>query len=316
VHTFFQRENKISFEKQTNVEFNLNYFDYDLFYGFLEKANISKNNEPEILMSNLNLLTNEKVNNAGILFFAKDVKRFLPNAIITCTMFLGKERVEILDSKELNQDFVSNYENAIQYLSSKLNTQYIIKDIKRREILEIPLEALREAIINAMVHRDYFSLGKIQVDIFHDRIEISNPGKLLFDKKELGKRSLARNQLLFDLVHRLDWVEKAGTGIKRIKDACKKQRIKTRIQASTNYFTITFYRNKQSSQNTAQETTQETTQEIINLIKQKPSITRKELAQKIGLSEDGIKYHLNQLKKKKILQHKGSTKKGYWEVKK
>ncbi|MFA6268409.1 MAG: RNA-binding domain-containing protein, partial [archaeon] len=186
VHTFFQMENKISFEKKTNFEFNLNNFDYELFYDFLKKANISKNNEPETLLSNLNLLTNDQVNNAGILFFSQDVRRYIPNAIITCTLFQGKERIDILDSKELNKDFVSNYENALQYLSSKLNTQYIIKDIKRQEILELPKEALREAIINAMIHRDYFSLGKIQIDLFHDRVEISNPGKLLFNKKELG----------------------------------------------------------------------------------------------------------------------------------
>lgn len=64
------------------------------------------------------------------------------------------------------------------------------------------------------------------------------------------------------------------------------------------------------------KTTQETTQEILIAIKEKPTITRKELAKKIGLSEDGIKYQLNKLKKEKIIKHIGSTKKGHWEVKK
>jgi ATP-dependent DNA helicase RecG len=322
VYTFFQRENKLSFEKQTNLEFDLNYFDNEKFYAFLKKAGVSINYEREALISNLNLFTNEKINNVGILFFAKEPKRFLQNAIITCTLFLGRERVEILDSKELNKDFVSNYDDALSYLSSKLNTRYLIKGIKRENVLEIPPEALRETIINAMTHRDYFSLGKIQIDIFYDRVEISNPGKLLFDKKLLGERSLARNPIIFDLVHRLNWVEKAGTGIKRIKDYCKKAGIKVRFETNNDYFTTIFYRKKQeleeniktNNSKATQETTQETTQEIIRIIKEKPSITRKELAKKIGLSEDGIKYNLNKLKKENKIKHVGSTKKGFWKV--
>ena len=61
---------------------------------------------------------------------------------------------------------------------------------------------------------------------------------------------------------------------------------------------------------TPQETTQETTQEILRLIKEKPMITRKELAQKIGLSEEGVKYHLTKMRKNNVIKHI----KGYWEI--
>jgi ATP-dependent DNA helicase RecG len=66
---------------------------------------------------------------------------------------------------------------------------------------------------------------------------------------------------------------------------------------------------------TTQETAQETTQEkILALLKAQPSITRKELASKVGLSPDGIKYHLEKMKSAEIIRHVGSTKAGHWEV--
>ena len=83
---------------------------------------------------------------------------------------------------------------------------------------------------------------------------------------------------------------------------------KTEFEEISNFFQVTFKRK------TTQETTQETTQKILFAIKEKPSITRKELAKKIGLSEDGIKYQLDKLRKNKTIKHVGSTKKGHWEV--
>mgnify|MGYP006299650315 CR=1 FL=1 len=89
-----------------------------------------------------------------------------------------------------------------------------------QEILEIPEEALREAILNAVMHRDYhFDNAWITVEIYKDRLEISDPGGLPpgITLNDLGKKSVPRNKLIADLFHRIGEVEKAGTGINRIK---------------------------------------------------------------------------------------------------
>ena len=90
--------------------------------------------------------------------------------------------------------------------------------------MELPEVALREAILNAIVHRNYFISGaNIQIYIFSDRVEIVNPGGLVkgLTLKDLGKKSLSRNNLLFGLMQRMNLVEKIGSGILRIKNSLK-----------------------------------------------------------------------------------------------
>ncbi|NOQ55844.1 MAG: winged helix-turn-helix transcriptional regulator [Nanohaloarchaea archaeon] len=101
---------------------------------------------------------------------------------------------------------------------------------------------------------------------------------------------------------------------------CDKLELPVYFNISPDWFTVIFYRRLQdggfskTTQETAQETTQETAQEILSLINEKPTITRKELSKNIGLSEDGVKYHLTQLRQKGIIKHVGSTKKGHWII--
>jgi ATP-dependent DNA helicase RecG len=114
----------------------------------------------------------------------------------------------------------------------------------REEIPEIPYEALKEALLNAIIHRDYFEIGaRVMVEIFDDRVEISNPGELLVDEKEFGKKaiSVARNPILFDIFHRLQLIEKVGTGIQRILSAMQARKLNIEFYFGR-FFSITFFR--------------------------------------------------------------------------
>lgn len=129
----------------------------------------------------------------------------------------------------------------------------------------MPEEALREALLNAIAHRDYFVTGvNILGEIFSDRLEIANPGGLVkgLTIKDLGKRSLSRNNLLFGLLQRMALVEKVGSGIIRMKNAMKEYGIKgPRFDINENWFTIIF--------NRLTEKWLETTQKIMSLIKER-----------------------------------------------
>jgi ATP-dependent DNA helicase RecG len=110
------------------------------------------------------------------------------------------------------------------FIERHLNLAYEIKELRRKEILEIPEFVLREAIVNAVAHRDYFERGaNVQVDIFDDRIEKSNPGGLPKGLKpeNFGKHSVARNSMVTALLQRCNYIEKAGTGIQRMRDGMK-----------------------------------------------------------------------------------------------
>jgi ATP-dependent DNA helicase RecG len=246
IRELFQKENLISFERQANYDFKEKDFSSEAFNNFRKNSNLDRVLPKRHILNNLNLLINNKLNNAGILFFSKNVKYYYPTAIISCFLYSDKEETEIIDSKEFAEDFISNLNNAYKYLLSKLNTAIIIKnELKHKTKLELPREALREAIINAMIHRDYNINSPIQINISPDRVEIINPGRLLFPEEELGKRSVLRNLILVDLVYRLGLVEKAGSGIKRIQRLAKDDNINIEFKTGM-FFEVVFYRKIQS----------------------------------------------------------------------
>ncbi|MCZ0932567.1 MAG: HTH domain-containing protein [Oligoflexia bacterium] len=143
---------------------------------------------------------------------------------------------------------LDNIENALSFIKKHTNTEYVITGKPRREeIHDYPESALREAVINAVCHRDYFTEEvPVSVEVFEDRVQIRNPGGLPkgYDPKRFGTESIPRNLLIASMLHRVDYIEKAGTGISRIKEAIKnhKRKVKLKIEYGDNslFYRITF----------------------------------------------------------------------------
>ncbi|NNM53263.1 MAG: hypothetical protein HKM05_00890 [Spirochaetales bacterium] len=139
------------------------------------------------------------LNNAGCLFFSKEPSvRFIHTGVV-CGLYKGTGKTTILDRKEFNGTLTENVDASLLFLKQHLKLRFEITgvDARRREKLEIPEVALREAIINAVTHRDYFEKGaQVMIEIFDDRVEISNPGGLprALPPDQFGKRSVCRNR--------------------------------------------------------------------------------------------------------------------------
>ncbi len=247
IRSFFQAEGHILFDEKLNPHFKL---DKDLnnekFAEFVKKAQISPLLSKKQILENLYLIKAGQLKNAGVLLFCRQVDKFFAQAKITCVLYQGNTKYKILDRKDFDEDIFSNYQNTIIYLQSKLNTEYIIKGGPREEKLELPENALREAVLNAIAHRNYFVAGaNILVEIFSDRVEITNPGGLVkgLSRKNLGKKSLSRNNLLFGLMQRMGLVEKVGSGITRMRNAMKVSGLKPlEFDIDENWFSIIFKR--------------------------------------------------------------------------
>ncbi|MFH1505886.1 MAG: ATP-binding protein, partial [archaeon] len=246
IRDLFRQERKLLFDERPNHKFDL---DKDLnnsrFDDFLGKARISPVLGKRDVLENMQLLEEGYLRNAGVLLFCKDVKRFFLNGTINCFLYQGKDKYKILDNKEFCRDIYSNYEDAMNFLKSKLNTEFIIKGGPREEKLELPENALREALLNSLVHRDYFVNSSIHVNVYRDRVEIVNAGGLIGDVKveDLYGKSISRNPLLFGLLQRMELVEKAGSGLLRIRDEMNKYGLDgPLILADKNFFTIRFER--------------------------------------------------------------------------
>lgn len=142
---------------------------------------------------------------------------------IQCAVFQGAEKVNFLDRKEFNGPAYEQLENAQRFLMQYLRCSAVIENIRREDVYEIPLEALRELIANAILHRNYLVHAYIQVSVFDDRVEILSPGGLydnLTREEMLSGMSRLRNPLLADVFRRMNIVEQWGTGIQRVIQLC------------------------------------------------------------------------------------------------
>jgi ATP-dependent DNA helicase RecG len=134
-------------------------------------------------------------------------------------------------------------EDSLRFIARNTRTAYRIERLRPEEVPEYPMRALREAITNAVMHRDYFEMGaNVFVELYDDRIEVTNPGGLPkgLSRSELGTRSVRHNQLIADLLHRIGFIEKAGTGIHRMQDEAREHKCPAPHFRANGFFTAIF----------------------------------------------------------------------------
>lgn len=311
------KSGKVRYDEQICNNFDWKDFDNEKFDYYLKIAGISNNLPKEEILKNLRVLTDEGITNAGILYFAKEPYKYVISSKIRCIHFYGDKRIDILDKKVIDRGIIGNIEFATEYIKERVPVRYEIKDIKRKEFPEYPIEAYREAIINAIIHFDYFLGDTIAIEKLKSSIIINNKGELLFPEKDFGKRSEVRNRLLADLLLRTEFMEKAGTGIQRINDACKANGNNC-IFDFTDAFWITINSNNVTdvTDNVTNGTDNEYNRltKIITLIIENKNISTIALAKELNVSKRTILRDIEKLKQQNRLKRIGSEKTGYWEI--
>jgi ATP-dependent DNA helicase RecG len=306
------KSGKVRYDEQICNNFDWKDFDYEKFEYYLKIAGIANNLPKEDILKNLRVLTNEGFTNAGALYFAKEPYKYVISSKIRCIHFYGDKRIDILDKKVIDRGIIGNIEFATEYIKERVPVRYEINDIKRKEFPEYPIEAYREAIINAIIHFDYFLGDTIAIEKLKNSIVINNKGELLFPEKDFGKRSEVRNRLLADLLLRTKYMEKAGTGIQRIYNACKANGNNCTFDF-TDAFRITI---KSSTAEKVVENISDKQKLIIKAISRNQKVSAREIAANIGISQRKTQENIAKLKEMGILRRIGSAKGGYWEIKK
>lgn len=140
------KSGKVRYDEQICNNFDWKDFDDDKFTYYLKLAGISNNLPREEILKNLRILSNEGFTNAGALYFAKEPYKYVISSKIRCVHFYGDKRIDILDKKVIDRGIIGNIEFAIEYIKERVPVRYEIKDIRRKEFPEYPIEAYREAI--------------------------------------------------------------------------------------------------------------------------------------------------------------------------
>lgn len=161
----------------------------------------------------------------GMLLFGREREQHFPDAWIQAGRFHGTDKARIIDRAEIHSLPITAIEEAIAFVQKHAFLEAEIGPVRRRDRWSLPPVAVREAVINAVVHADYAQRGApIRVSIFDDRLEVENPGLLPFGLtiEDLPRGiSKLRNRVIGRVFHALGLIEQWGSGIQRMSAACR-----------------------------------------------------------------------------------------------
>lgn len=235
--------------------------------------------------------------------------------VLICVRYRGLDRTIVSDRHDYSGNLIEQIDAGIQFVMDRQQIGYRIDGTRRGEILEYPLVALREGVINAIMHRDYFYQDSSTIlSMYADRIEIENPGGLIRGVKieDLGRVSVRRNSLIANLLLRAGYVESLGSGINRIRTAIEENGNPPISIEATNCFRLTVYARE------ALDTDFKITdrqQRLAVLFKQGKSVTKGAAAEWLGISDDSALRDLRALLEAKLIRKEGVGKstRYYWQ---
>jgi len=214
------------------------------------KGGFSSDFNLKLFLTNSELSVNGsgKVKNAAILLFGKNPSQFIPQNKINISIFPTNEITNEFIKTEIIGTIEDIYKRAFVKVMRNIKTYSFVRGSERIEVSEYPPEAIREIIVNALVHRDYFlDNSEIFIKVFKDRIEVINPGGFplagySWEEIESSGLSIRRNPKIAEFLEKIKFMEKGGHGIRRIKNAMKDHGLsEPKIETTANTFKITLF---------------------------------------------------------------------------
>lgn len=303
----------------------------DSFDIFREQAVKSRRmDEPDIqvsneqLLDNLNLINEGALTRAAVLLFHHNPEKWIPGSYVKIAYFQSES--DILYQDEVHGSLLSQADKVVDLIYTKYLRGIIsYQNITRVETYPYPKEAIREAVLNAISHKNYAALVPIQIRVYDHKIMIANdcvfPEDWTVDDLMGQHKSRPYNPLIANTFFRAGFIEAWGRGIQKIKDSCisagndiPEYRVKREdiIVTFQGLHEVTPQITPQSPQTTPQ--LEETDARILEAIKKKPSISQRKIAEIAGVSYDTVRYHMENLKKQGIIVRKGNGRSGKWIV--
>ena len=314
------------------------------------RVGVEKGRLPEIAYTNdiadalcrMNLMRDGQLTNAAFVLYANGANIDYPQCLLRMARFAGTTTDIFIDERRVEGNAFRMLDEAMQFCFKHLSLSGEVKGLIREERLSIPYKALREAVVNALCHREYQTIGgSVGLAIFDDRVEVSNighiPDRLDVSNPQEMTLSIPYNPLIAKGFYYRQMFENWGRGIRLMVDECKDAGLQTPVFISSEYQVIAiFQRNdysedksklskNQSVKDTAKDTVKDTVKDIIlnvndrqmsiiEIMKEQPSVSAEDLALKVGINIRNVKRNLAKLKQDGIIERVGSDKNGYWKV--
>lgn len=247
-----------------------------------------------------------RLKNVGVLFFGTEPSKFIMQAEIRIARFRGTTPVDIIDAQYIAATIPEALKAAEDFVKRNTRVAFVIEGMRRKDVPEYPEKVVREVLVNALAHRDYFSRDSVQVRIFDDRLEVVNPGKLPMELNvhDLGTMSVQRNPLAYRLLRDLGLVEGSSTGIPRIRSTLMKEGYPEPSFEELGSFFRVIVRNKDWR---AEPELNERQRRALERLKEKGSVAAAELAKEFAVSNNIAVSDLNGLSELGLVRRIGKT---------
>ena len=272
------------------------------------------------VLEKLGLFKHGKLIRAALLLFGKAPQSLYPSAILKIGRF--RPGGIIADDREIWGTIFAQIEAAMEYFRGRLATRFERKGLPARDVIwEYPLSALREAVTNAICHRDYLDLSQTQIRWHDDRIIVVNPGKLIPPLKPetllQPHVSRQRNRKIAELLYYTGLVERWGSGILEMSHSCVKAGLpEPRFKEEQGAIWLTFPQtgNTTATAKGSEKSSEKSSEKILAILAVTPEISAAEIAERIGITSRAVEKNLARLKAAGKILRIGPYKGGRWAV--
>ena len=298
--------------------------------SFAKRMNPDNPDDPLRVLRKLSLIRDGHPTNACYLAFAED---YCQETAFQTGRF--KTRSHIIDDRTFNTDLLGELDGVIAFIKNHLMAELVITGKPEHDVrYDYPVEAIREIVLNMLVHRDYCGAGVNTIKIFDDHMEFTNPGGLphgltVDDLLSDAYVTSPRNPQLASLFKAVGLTERYGSGIKRIEDACRRHGgVRVEFENHETWFKVVLSkvdgekRTGESSQKKLGEKLGERLGEklgerrnkILQVLKADSTVAIPAIATIIGVSETAIEKNLSWLRENGYIRRIGGARGGHWEV--
>ncbi|PIP12558.1 MAG: transcriptional regulator [bacterium (Candidatus Stahlbacteria) CG23_combo_of_CG06-09_8_20_14_all_40_9] len=283
------------------------------------RRNIDENENPLQILEKLELIKEGKPTWAAVLLFHEYPQRLLSQGVIHCGRF--KEETIVIDDRMIEGPIIEQVEEAMDFIRKNVNVRFVMTGRPAREqIWDYPLEALREAIVNAVCHRDYTIPSNTEIRIYDDKLIVWSPGGLPFgitiEDLYRPHPSVLRNKGIAGIFYDMGWIEQWGSGIDKMRNACVKARLPEPQFEEYQGFRVIFRKDIYTEEYLRNLGLNERQIKAVMYVKEKGKITNKEYQELFDVSKRTVTNDLEELVQKNLFEKIGTRGKGtFYKIK-
>ncbi len=332
-HMMAQTDNS-SYWENNLTEYGIEAVDHDALLSFYKKAVACGRIEPmdvydeEELLIGLGVYQESRFTNAGYYLFSKNKP-----VVLKLAVYISDERISFSDIARIEDNIFNLIGKGFSYIKEHINWRVQNGEgTSRVEVPEIPIEAIREIIVNSFAHANYRGVSEHEIDITPTEIEIYNPGEFpqnlspeAFAREKI--KSMPRNKVILNTLFKSKDVEIFGSGFRKVYNVCEKNNKRVGFSSGNGGFSFIFYRDidgrdvsvnvtKNVTKNVEKRDNKSNSTEMIiyGLLREDPTQTREMIANKINKTVRTVQRYLDKLSSAGMIKRMGSNKTGYWEI--